>query len=159
VQWREGHRAHTATTTGIESLVITVVTGPPCSGKSTYVRTNAKPGDVIIDFDALAQALGSPNPHDHSPQVRNVTIRMRRTAIEAALSQRGVDVWIVDCNISPERMGAYRRAGARIQTMQVDGAELHRRASRERPSLWHRLIDEWSPPTDSVSSAAASREW
>jgi predicted kinase len=31
--------------------MLTVVTGPPCAGKTTYVRNNAKPGDIIIDFD------------------------------------------------------------------------------------------------------------
>jgi predicted kinase len=137
--------------------VITVVTGPPCSGKSTYVRTHAKPGDIVIDFDTLAQALGSPNPHDHTASVRNVTIRMRRAAIEAALRVHDVNVWIVDCTISPDRMQAYRRAGAVIRTMVADKAELHRRASVERPGLWHRLIDEWVPPA--VDAASASREW
>lgn len=134
--------------------MITVVTGPPCSGKSTYVRTHRKPGDIVIDFDTLAQALGSPNPHDHSSAVRNVTIRMRRAAIEAALRVHDADVWIVDCNITPDRMRAYQRAGATIRPMAVDKAELHRRASAERPALWHRLIDEWVP-----TSVNASREW
>jgi predicted kinase len=138
--------------------VITVVTGPPCSGKSTYVREHRKPGDIVIDFDTLAQALGSPNPHDHSTAVRNVTIRMRRAAIEAALRTHDVDVWIVDCNISPDRMRAYQRAGATIRAMTVDSAELHRRASKERPALWHRLIDEWVP-AGGAAAVPASREW
>lgn len=42
------------TDTRLEAMVITVVTGPPCSGKSTYVRTHARPGDIIVDFDAIA---------------------------------------------------------------------------------------------------------
>ena len=139
--------------------MITVVTGPPCSGKSTYVRTHAKPGDIVIDFDTLAQALGSPVPHDHSPQVRNVIIRMRRAAIDTALNQRGIDVWIVDCNISPERLAAYKRAGAVIRAMTADADELHRRATAERPALWHRLIDGWSPPAGAEPVVTASREW
>lgn len=124
--------------------MITVVTGPPCSGKSTYVRNNAKPGDIVIDFDTMAQAFGSPTPHDHSAATRHVTIMARRAAIAAALTV-SVDVWIVDCNISPDRMVAYRGRGARIVTLRVDAGELHRRAGAERPKLWHRLIDEWQP--------------
>ncbi len=138
------------------AMAVVVVTGPPCSGKSTHVRTHRKPGDIVIDFDLLAQALGSPNPHDHSAAVRNVTIRMRRAAIEAALAQRDVDVWIVDCNIPPQRMIMYRRAGADIRVMSAPSEVLHERASRERPGLWHGLIDGWESP-DGVH--AGSREW
>ena len=139
--------------------MITVVTGPPCSGKTTYVRTHAKPGDIVIDFDTMAQAFGSTAPHDHSAAVRHVTIQARRTAIAASITvHQQTAVWIVDCNISPERMRAYRRAGAKIVTMRAEPDELHRRASRERPGLWHRLIDEWTPPSE-LEQAANSRTW
>lgn len=140
-------------------MVITVVTGPPCSGKTTYVRTHAKPGDIVIDFDLIAQALGSATPHDHSSAVRHVTIQARRAAIGAALTvHHQTPVWIVDCNISGDRMRAYRRAGARIITLTVDADELHRRASRERPGLWHKLIDGWTPPAG-AELTAGSRTW
>lgn len=139
--------------------MITVVTGPPCSGKSTYVRTHARPGDVIIDFDTMAQAFGSPTPHDHSQATRHVTIMARRAAIAAAVTVTAVDVWIVDCNISRERLTAYQRVGARIVGLDVDKAELHRRAGAERPSLWHRLIDEWVPLVQQADVVDSSRHW
>jgi len=139
--------------------VITVVTGPPCSGKSTYVRSHARPGDIIIDFDVMAQAFGSPNPHDHSQATRHVTIMARRAAIAAAVTVTATDVWIVDCNISRDRLLAYQRVGARIVGLDADKAELHRRAGMERPTLWHRLIDEWVPVAVQVPAVDASRDW
>lgn len=149
--------------------MLTVVTGPPCSGKSTYVRGRAKPGDIVIDFDVLAQALGSPNPHDHAPHVRNVTIAMRKAAIDAAVTAHrgGATVWIVDCNISAYRARLYCDARAHIVQLDVDRAELHRRASRERPPLWHGLIDKWAPLAGvngatmgtAVPTVDGSREW
>lgn len=141
--------------------MVTVVTGPPCSGKSTYVRTHAQPGDIVIDFDVMAQAFGSPVAHDHTSATRHVTIQARRAAITAALAvHHRTTVWIVDCNISPDRMAGYRKAGATIIRVGADTGELHRRADAERPHLWHRLIDQWVPPPgldDPVT--AASREW
>ena len=141
--------------------MITVVTGPPCSGKTTYVRSRAKPGDIVIDFDTMAQAFGSPVDHDHSPATRHVTIQARRIAIAAALTvHHQTTVWIVDCNIPTDRMRAYRSAGASIVVLSVDPGELHRRASRERPALWHRLIDQWVPPVGVDSAQAdSSRPW
>lgn len=139
--------------------MITVVTGPPCSGKSTYVRTHARPGDIVIDFDTMAQAFGSPNPHDHSAATRQVTIMARRAAIAAAVMVTTTDVWIVDCNISRDRLTAYQRVGARIVGLDVDKAELHRRAGAERPGLWHRLIDEWVPVVQQPQADDSSRHW
>ncbi len=139
--------------------MLTVVTGPPCSGKTTYVRTRARPGDIVIDFDTMAQAFGSPTPHDHSAETRHVTMMARRAAIDAAITVSGkTDVWIVDCNITPHRMRAYRQAGANIVGLEADRGTLHARADRERPALWHKLIEGWVPP-EGVGADAASRTW
>lgn len=141
-------------------MSVTVVTGPPCSGKSTYVRQHAKPGDIVIDFDVMAQAFGSTHPHDHTAATRHVTMQARRAAIAAAITvHEKTPVWIVDCNISRERLVAYRQAGASIVALDVDRAELHRRAGAERPALWHRLIDEWRPVVDASSVHVGSRAW
>ena len=141
-------------------MVITVVTGPPCSGKSTYVRTHARPGDIVVDFDILAQALGSPTPHDHSAATRHVTIQARRAAIAAALTVADkVPVWIVDCNISPERMAAYKTAGARVVTMGAAPEVLHQRASSGRPPRWHQLVDRWALALGLEDPVPGSRQW
>lgn len=39
--------------------MLTVITGPPCGGKTQYARKHALPGEVIVDFDAIAVELGS----------------------------------------------------------------------------------------------------
>ncbi len=44
-----------------------VVLGPPCSGKSTYVTKRVMAGDIVIDVDRIARALGSTEEHDHAP--------------------------------------------------------------------------------------------
>jgi hypothetical protein len=38
---------------------ITLIVGPPGAGKSTYAQTHANPGDLIIDYDRIAEALGA----------------------------------------------------------------------------------------------------
>ena len=38
-------------------IPLTIVCGPPASGKNHYVRQHAGGGDVVIDLDAIAQAL------------------------------------------------------------------------------------------------------
>jgi hypothetical protein len=125
--------------------VLTVVSGPPCSGKTTFVAKRRRPGDLVVDYDDLAQALGSPVRHGHAPAIRRATKLVRDAAIRAAISEhrRGARVWIVDTKPPPDRLDQYGRAGARLVTLRVDRAELHRRADAERPALWHSLIDRW----------------
>lgn len=36
---------------------LTIVFGPPASGKTTHVRTHAQPGDVVIDLDEITARL------------------------------------------------------------------------------------------------------
>ena len=122
--------------------MLTVVTGAPCSGKTTYVQQHAGPGDIVIDFDLIAQALGSPVTHGHSHPITRTAQAARRAAINAAIShhRRGARVWIVECDPTMEMQAHYHRSGARFVSLRVSKDELHRRAD-DRPDAWHGLID------------------
>ena len=44
---------------------VTVVCGPPGSGKTTYVREHARWGDLVVDLDAIYVAIGGQGDHRH----------------------------------------------------------------------------------------------
>lgn len=122
--------------------MLTIVTGPPCSGKSVYVREHAQPGDIVIDFDTIAAALGSPVTHGHDPVFLTVATVARRAAIEVVLAGIDRPAWIIDSKLHPMRKRMYAAAGAHFVTMSVARAELHRRAhAAGRPDICHELID------------------
>ena len=125
--------------------MITVVIGPPCSGKSIYVRQHRRPGEITVDFDDLAQALGSETHHGHTDDLRRVTIAARSAAIRAAIDahHRGARVWVVDMAPPQSRLDQYEQAGAKVIKLTVAREELHARADRERPPSWHSLIDQY----------------
>ena len=56
--------------------MFTVVTGPPCGGKSTHVREHAKPGDLIVDLDLIALALShnQTRTHEHTEEASHLAI-------------------------------------------------------------------------------------
>jgi predicted kinase len=145
-QARQRHEQQPAHDLAPEEVVtvLTVVTGPPCSGKTTHVRAHAQPGDIVIDYDQMAQALGSPTTHDHPSAVAYVTRAARQAAIRAALGchRRGARVWIIDTEPSPGRRRQYAEAGAEVVTLLAPAEELHRRAA-DRPQAWHAAIDRW----------------
>lgn len=114
--------------------MLTVITGPPCSGKTTWIREHARPGDIRIDFDELAQALGSPVTHGHPPALVSVTRDARNAAIAAAIRQhyRGGRVWIIDTCPSEASWRQYATAGARIVRLAVTRGEQAARAAARK---------------------------
>ena len=96
---------------------ISYVIGPPGSGKSTYVRIHMNPGDLVLDFDALAVAIGSPSRDHHleahPPQHRAVVRSLWPHAHELLRSAaaRGVSAWIIHAEPSPEAIAVYRSRG------------------------------------------------
>ena len=46
-------------------MKITVVYGPPCSGKSTYARDALTDESVLYDYDALILAMTNREKHTH----------------------------------------------------------------------------------------------
>lgn len=45
---------------------VTLVCGPPCGGKSWYVREHAGPGDLVVCVDTYAVQAGSEVSHNHA---------------------------------------------------------------------------------------------
>lgn len=138
--------------------VLVIFTGNYCSGKSTAMRQRAEQlraegrEPICVDYDRLAEALGSTRSHGHSEAISALTVRVRGLAIKAALDlhrDQGADVLVVDASPTQSRLDQYRSLGAEIVSLDdVPLDELHRRASAERPPEWHRYIDEWAPVRD-----------
>lgn len=124
---------------GKAAAEVVLVTGPPCSGKSTHVAENASPGDVVIDFDALAVALGSPDSHDHPEELRPVVVAAWVSAIAEAVRRPG-RVWLV--RVWPDA-GDFARASS-VVTLDVPADVCKARATAAgRPGSWASVIDSW----------------
>jgi predicted kinase len=115
--------------------MVIIVTGPPCSGKTTYVTARRQPGDIVIDFDDIARALGSPGAHDHPRHIIEVTAAAWDAAVTRALSLHpGHRVWIIDTAPSPARRRRYALAGARHIPIKTSPAEIAERFTMRRRS-------------------------
>ncbi len=78
---------------------VTLVCGPPLSGKSTLVRKRAKRGDLIVDFDALGAAV-SGQPHHQLPHHLLPYAAAARDAVLERIAERrgGAEppaVWVI----------------------------------------------------------------
>lgn len=130
---------------------VTVVVGPPCAGKSTWIAEQRKSGDVVVDFDQLAQALGSDTPHAAPEPVREVAFAARRSAVTRVLQGVDADAWIIHTTPRPEQLDSYREAGADVVVIDP-GLEtcLARAAADARPDGTDAAIRAWydNPPTE-----------
>lgn len=137
--------------------MLTVITGPPCGGKTTHVRDHAEPGDVVLDLDAIAHAMGYPHEQitwgDDHAAVR--AARMARGNVLHALLSGKLEctAWVIDTDPDGGMRAQYRRAGARIVTIDP-GLDTCLERAVDRPAATRKSIADWYARHPATGSAA-----
>ena len=140
------------------STRIVLVVGPPGAGKSTLVAERASPSDLVVDYDRLAQALGSQRSHGH--ELDSSVTKAARGAVLTKLRRGDVDVpkaWIISANPAAETMFPYHE----LEVVDPGRDEVLRRCVEAgRPGSWAALVEGWYERRASVGvPVGASREW
>lgn len=99
--------------------MIHVVLGPPCSGKSTYVREHKKDGDIVVDFDRLAEALGNDEKHAAPSPIKEVAF-IARGAVIYEICKKDYEAWIIHTKPTEFQHKLYDEAGAEYIEMDTD---------------------------------------
>lgn len=144
-------------------MKVVLVSGPPCAGKTTYVDEHRGPDDVVIDFDALAHALGYPTTHVAWPAdahpARTVALRARASALRAAAEVLGPHtVWLVQANPTGDQ--THLRIDER-HVLDPGADECHRRATERNGDTdsIHREIEHWYAAHTDRDYDTPSRSW
>lgn len=125
-------------------MAITIVTGAPAAGKSTWVDSQRQPGDVAVDFDRISRALGSLTAHDAPDSVKAVAL-VARNAVVARVRQ-GIpdDAWIIQGNLDEKRLQEWLDFGARVVVVDPGKEECLRHAAADnRPEWTADRIEKW----------------
>lgn len=138
--------------TGVTATA-TLVAGPPCSGKNTYVRRHMAPGDLVVDYDAIMAAVSGQDVHDHCPELRPYVCHARDHIVDKWLSRKDVDLWLIGGCPKRRDREWFARRGFRVVIMDTDEKTCIRRAREERPEDWwqyvHRWFRDYEPPEPS----------
>jgi hypothetical protein len=106
--------------------VVYLVAGPPCAGKSTYVRHRARPGDLVLDQDVIG--------------ARAMAAGMRRVA-----AMTDGTAWVIRCAPGPTRRAELAaELGAEVVLLRPDDATLiARAAARPHPRRAIQAVRDW----------------
>src|SRR5262245_56607675 len=72
-----------------------VVCGPPGSGKSTYVNQARQPGDLVWDFDAIADTLARTPTHPRPPHVTSCVYALRGTFLRYLAASPDLTAYVI----------------------------------------------------------------
>ena len=130
---------------------LTLVAGPPCSGKTTYVGEHREPGDLVLDADLLYQALSGGELYERGDGIWDfVWAAFDAVVAEARLhpSKRGT-LWIIQGAPKRETRARYRlmnRAQIVVLETPADVCVARARArfgESGRFPEYRRHIDQW----------------
>jgi hypothetical protein len=126
--------------------MVTLVYGPPCAGKSTYVEQHAHLGDVVLDLDVIAREIGSRQQWGHAPHIVRQANRLWREQAMAIGRAEDIRAWVIrGAPGARERANVARLIRATDVTLLLpDEPTLLARAHR-RPRVQHTLgaIADW----------------
>ena len=127
----------------LAELNITVVAGPPLSGKTTYVDTHRGDKDLVIDLDAIAVALGSRTTHLHSKVYLPFMLTIRDAILDRLLEPNDVPhVWFIAT--APKNKQRRQWWQAKVIVLETSYEECMNRAhTRGNTDYWERLVSEW----------------
>ncbi|MEV4173996.1 AAA family ATPase [Nonomuraea sp. NPDC049709] len=126
---------------------VTLVAGPPCSGKSSYVREHALASDLVVDYDRLAAALRVDGEmYAHLDSHRPFVAEARDAVLDRViLGNHGVRrVWVMATAAKRAVRESYRRRyAADVVVVWAPEEVCLRRAMGERPQAWWGHVRGW----------------
>lgn len=145
-----------------------VITGPPAAGKSSWIAARARPTDIVIDLDRIAQSLmgpGAPAWSQH-PIAMKVAHRARYAAIDEAVKHADeVDVYLIHTMPSAKWLARYQRHEAEIVTVDPGRDIVLQRVQDMRSPALLAVATRWyqqrakRPHGGHTTGRQASRQW
>ena len=134
----------------VSTKPLVVVYGPPGAGKTTYVHKKAKPGDLVLDLDAIANEMGMTLGLLKSAQIgRAVAERNNRLRSFARGETPHPRCWLIATAASMKEQVFWDEKGASLVLLNPGPTECKKRINQDktRPEEAKRMqcaaVDRW----------------
>jgi len=135
---------------GHQERQVFLVYGAPLSGKTSFVRESANPGDLIVDMDSIWECVSGCERYVKPPRLNAIVFGIRDKLLEDVRYRKGkwLNAYIIGgYPLSSERERLVRSLGARDVFIDVNRDECINRLeccddARDKKE-WTRFIDEW----------------
>jgi HNH endonuclease/AAA domain len=125
-------------------IPVTIVCGPPCGGKSTYVARHAREGDLVIDLDAIADAIDPKWERRWNRALLNRALRVRNALLGSLAARRtGKAFFIVSAPTDAEQGWWLDRLGSRAVLVQCIPNEIDATIRALSRDGHPRAVPEW----------------
>ena len=135
---------------GYSRKEIFLVYGPPMAGKSSYVKSAALPGDLVIDMDSIWECISGQPRYVKPGKLRAVAFGVRDYLMDCLKVRNGKwqSAYIIGgFPLSSERERIVNTYGAREVFIEADRAEclarLKASPSGRNEEEWSGYIEEW----------------
>ena len=130
------------------AIPLSIVCGPPCSGKTTYISDHASEQDIIIDFDTIQATLDPSYQHwaktGLDKSLLHRAIRVRNELLGSLSRRRAGKAWfIVSAPSKAERDWWHDKLGGTVVLLNPGVDECKRRAIARGTPLAQDGIDRW----------------
>lgn len=146
-------------------MALIIVHGPPCSGKSTYVREHMGERDVCFDYDKIANALTGRSLHTLADKnhARPMVLAVRYAMLESYRRHvAGIrDLYVITSSQSPAFWAAMEEYGPELVEMGTDMETclgwLSQDESRPEKDRWETIIRNWFDRKEKAMAKEAAK--
>lgn len=126
--------------------MIYLIYGPPCSGKSTYIKEHMKRGDLVCDVDLIYQAISGQNPHDADLYAHEVALQLKDELLDIIRDRKGGwnTAYVVSIANTKEKLQTEKERIKADECIFIDTPyEVCMERAKERPFYFQWIIQEW----------------
>lgn len=126
--------------------MVYLIYGPPCSGKTHYIKEHMQDGDIVCDVDEIYAAISGNDPHDADLYVHEVALELRQHLLDIIRDRKGGwrNAYVPSIANTPEKVKADAERIKADEIIYIDTPyKVCMERAKDRPFEFRFLIDEW----------------